>query len=143
MIDILLAVRGPTMKHIIHLALILICVVALAGCSYITDSSNDIQRTEPNISESDEPPSEPTSRDRPPTAPADSFEIVGTVVHKTIEGGFYAIDADNGRRYDPINLPESFRKDGLRVKVTARRRRDAMSFHMYGAIIEIVNIAAQ
>jgi len=127
------------MKHIVSLLLILICVAALAGCSYITGSSNDIQRAEPNIPESDEPP----SPDRPPTVPADSLEIVGTVVHKDIEGGFYAIDGDNGRRYDPINLPESFKKDGLRVKVTARRRDDAMSLHMYGAIIEIVNIAAE
>jgi len=99
----------------------------------------DIQRAEPNISE----PNAPPSPDRPPTVPADSFEIVGTVVHKAIEGGFYAIDGDDGRKYDPINLPESFRKDGLRVIVTARRRTDAMSLHMYGAIIEIVNIAAE
>jgi len=127
------------MKHIAHALPILICVVALAGCSYITGSSNDIQRAEPNISE----PNAPPSPDRPPTVPADSFEIVGTVVHKAIEGGFYAIDGDDGRKYDPINLPESFRKDGLRVIVTARRRTDAMSLHMYGAIIEIVNIAAE
>ena len=127
------------MKHIIHLLLILICVVALAGCKYMTSSPIDIRNTEPNVSE----PNVPSSLDRPSTAPADSFEIVGTVVHKAIEGGFYAIDGDNGKRYDPINLPESFRKDGLRVKVTARRRTDAMSLHMYGSIIEVVNIAAQ
>ena len=127
------------MKHLMHSLLILICVVALAGCSYIKGSSKDMQHAEPNVSDSNELP----PPDRPPTVPADSFEIVGTVVHKGIEGGFYAIDGDNGRKYDPINLPESFRKDGLRVKVTARRRRDAMSLHMYGAIIEIVNIAAQ
>ena len=69
--------------------------------------------------------------------------IVGNVTYKNIEGGFYAIDGDNGSKYDPINLPEPFRNDGLRVKVTARRKKDAMSLHMYGAIIEVVNIAAQ
>ena len=127
------------MKHIIHALLILICVVALASCKYITSSSSDIQNTEPDISESNEPPSSENTL----TPPADSFEIVGTVVYKDIEGGFYAIDGDNGSKYDPINLPESFRKDGLRVKVTARPRMDAMSLHMYGAIIEVVNIAAQ
>ena len=127
------------MKHIVHALLILICVVALAGCSYITGCPIDTHKTEPNVSE----PNDPPSPAMPPTVPADSFEIVGTVVHKAIEGGFYAIDGDNGRKYDPINLPKSFRRDGLRVRVTARRRRDAMSLHMYGAIIEIVNIAAQ
>ena len=127
------------MKHPMHSLLILICVVALAGRSYITNSQTGTQKTEPNVSE----PNEPPSPDRLSTVPADTFEIVGTVVYKGIEGGFYAIDGDDGRKYDPINLPEPFNKDGLRVKVTARRRRDAMSLHMYGAIIEIVNIAAQ
>ncbi len=127
------------MKHIIHVLSILMCVMALVGCKDIIDSSQNAQTDEPNIPEANEPP----SSESPPTLPADSFEIVGTVTYKNIEGGFYAIDADNGRKYDPINLPESFRKDGLRVKVTARPRIDAMSLHMYGAIIEVVNIAAQ
>ena len=127
------------MKHIIHVLLILICIVALVSCKDKASSSNDIQNTEPNISESNEPHSPESAA----ALPADAFEIVGNVTFKNIEGGFYAIDGDNGSKYDPINLPESFRKDGLRVKVTARRKMDAMSLHMYGAIIEVVNIAAQ
>lgn len=135
------------MKHIIHVLSILICVMTLVGCKDIIDSSQNARTDEPNIPEANEPhipePNEPPSSESPPTLPADSFEIVGTVTYKNIEGGFYAIDGDNGSKYDPINLPESFRKDGLRVKVTARPRIDAMSLHMYGAIIEVVNIAAQ
>ena len=135
------------MKHIIHGLSILICVVALVGCKDEIDSSQDIQDAEPNISEANEPhvaePNEPPSSESTLTPPADSFEIVGTITYKNLEGGFYAIDGDNGRKYDPINLPESFRKDGLKVKVTARPRIDAMSLHMYGAIIEVVNISAQ
>ena len=71
------------------------------------------------------------------------MNVVGTVKYKEIEGGFYAIDTADGNKYDPINLPEAFRKDGLKVKVTARAKTDAMGFHMYGSIIEIVNISAQ
>ena len=127
------------MKHIIQVLLILICIVALVSCKDKASSSNDIQNTEPNISESNEP----LSPESTAALPADTFEIVGNVTYKNLEGGFYAIDGDNGRRYDPINLPESFKKDGLRVRVTARRRTDAMSLHMYGAIVEIVNISAQ
>ena len=112
------------MKHIIHTLSILICVVALVGCNDIIDSSQDIQHIEPNIS-------------------ADTFEIVGNITYKNIEGGFFAIDGDDGSKYDPINLPESFRKDGLKVKVTARLKKDSMSIRMYGTIIEVVNIAAQ
>ena len=70
----------------------------------------------------------------------DIFEIQGTVVHKNLEGGFYAIDGDDGRKYDPINLSEPFKKDGLKVKVTARPKSNAMSIRMYGEIIEIVEI---
>ncbi len=127
------------MKHIIHALSILICVVALVGCKEKIDSSQDIQNTEANISEANDLPSPESTA----ALPADAFEIVGNVTYKNIEGGFYAIDGDDGSKYDPINLPESFRKDGLKVKVTARLKKEAISFHMYGAIIEVVNIAAQ
>jgi hypothetical protein len=143
------------MKHIIHVLLILICVAALVGCKDKTSSSDDTQKTEPNISEANEPrsseitPTPPAEPNVPPpsgitpTPPADSFVIAGTVTYKNIEGGFYAIDGDNGSKYDPISLPEAFRNDGLKVKITARRRTDAVSFHMYGSIIEVVNIAVR
>ena len=73
----------------------------------------------------------------------DSFEILGTVAYKDLEGGFFAIDGDDGSKYDPISLPESFRKEGLEVTVTARLRKHAMSIHLYGPIIKVVNIAGQ
>lgn len=75
--------------------------------------------------------------------PTETFQIRGTVVYKNLEGGFFAIHGDDGSKYDAINLPESFRKDGLKVKVTAQLKKDAVSFHMYGKIIEIVDIASQ
>ena len=137
------------MKQIITALLILTCAVALIGCKDDSDSSKKTPDTEPNVSEpsASEPnvsePNESPSAESPTVSPADTFEIQGTVVYKNMEGGFFAIDSDDGSKYDPINLPESFRKDGLKVKVTARRRMDAMSLHMYGAIIEVVNITAQ
>ena len=73
----------------------------------------------------------------------DTFDILGTVVYKNSEGGFFAIDGDDGSKYDPISLPESFRKEGLEVTVTARLRKHAMSIHLYGPIIEVVKIAGQ
>ena len=63
------------------------------------------------------------------------------MVYKDLEGGFFAIVSDDNRKYNPINLPESFMQDGLKVKITARPRTDAMSIHMYGEIIEIIEIA--
>ena len=128
------------MKHIIHALLIFIGAVTIIGCKDTSDTSTQIANTEPNVSEPNE-----TASAESPTMPIaeDTFEIMGTVTYKHIEGGFYAIDGDDGRKYDPINLPDSFRKDGLKVKVTARLKKDAMSFHMYGVIIEVVNIATQ
>ena len=138
------AIREIEMKDIITTLLILTCVVAFAGCKDITDLAKDTEKTEPNVSDPNVPePNEPPSSDIPTTPPAGTFQIQGTVTYKNIEGGFFAIDGDDGSKYDPINLPESFRKDGMKVEVTARRRRDAASIHMYGDVIEVVNIAAR
>ena len=72
-----------------------------------------------------------------------TFEIQGTIVYKSLEGGFFAIESDDGKTYDPINLPETFKRDGLKVKGNAKLRKDVGSIHMAGDIIEIVNIAAE
>jgi hypothetical protein len=63
----------------------------------------------------------------------------GTVRFVTLEGGFYGIVADNGHHYDPINLDEELQEDGLRVRFKAERR-DVASIHMWGQLIEIVEI---
>ena len=115
------------MNQLFYAPLILIFAVALVGC-----------RDRVDVSESNDSSSSETA-----ASPADSFEIVGTVRYKNMEGGFYAIDGDDGKKYDPINLPESFRKDGLKVKVRARMKKDAVSVHMYGEIIEVIEIVAQ
>lgn len=74
---------------------------------------------------------------------ADTVEIQGTVVYKDLEGGFYAIEGDDGRTYDPINLPAFFKKNGLRVSATVRYKNDVVGIHMAGDMVEIVDIAAQ
>ena len=137
------------MKQILATLLILTCAVAFIGCKDGPVPPKQLPDTEPNVPEPNVPepnvaePNEPPSTDIPTVPPADTFEIQGTVAYKNIEGGFFAIDADDGKKYDPINLAEQFRKDGLKVKVTARLKPDAFSFHMYGSIIEVVNITGQ
>ena len=78
-----------------------------------------------------------------PTADSKTFRIQGTVVHKTLEGGFFTIESDDGNIYDPINLPEHFKKQGLKVKVNAKLRNDVGGVHMVGDIIEIIDIDAE
>lgn len=67
--------------------------------------------------------------------------FTGTVKWQAIESGFYAIDADDGKKYEPINLPSQYRFNGMRVRVTAKERADMASINMYGTIIEIISIS--
>ena len=74
---------------------------------------------------------------------SDTFELQGTVVKNDLEGGFFAIEGNDGKTYEPINLPEAFKEDGMRVKATVRIRSDIGSIHMVGDIVEIVDIVEQ
>ncbi|MEK6756891.1 MAG: hypothetical protein AABZ02_12130 [Bacteroidota bacterium] len=74
------------------------------------------------------------------TEDENSVKLTGTVIYVSLEGGFYGIKGDDGKNYDPVNLPEEFRKDGLRVRFEAKELKDRASFHMWGILIEIVSI---
>ncbi len=71
---------------------------------------------------------------------ADHIIINGTVSYIQLEGGFYAINSTDGKKYDPRNLPQSFQKDGLKVRLQAKTLENAAGFHMYGTIIHIIEI---
>jgi hypothetical protein len=77
-----------------------------------------------------------------PAAEAGGTEIriVGTVRRVELEGGFFAIQGDDGVSYDPTNLPEQFQKDGLQIETEARRRDDRAGIHMAGPIVDLVRI---
>jgi hypothetical protein len=66
--------------------------------------------------------------------------VTGTVRHVDLEGGFYGIEADDGAKLDPLNLPEDFRQDGVRVRVRVEELKDRVSTHMWGRIVRIVDI---
>ncbi|TGC09214.1 protease inhibitor I42 family protein [Methanolobus halotolerans] len=61
----------------------------------------------------------------------------GTVNYIELEGGFYGITDKNGIRYDPVNLDDKFRVDGLDINFTAYPRDELMSIHMWGQLVEI------
>jgi len=67
-------------------------------------------------------------------------KMTGTITFIEVEGGFYGIITDDGARYDPINLPDDFKKDGLRIRFNAQERKDQASFHMWGILIELTKI---
>ncbi|MHC4956034.1 MAG: hypothetical protein ACYTGZ_19485 [Planctomycetota bacterium] len=73
-------------------------------------------------------------------APGRDILFEGTVNWVDLEGGFWGILGDDGKKYDPVNLPGEFAVDGLRVVVAARVLEDGVHFHMWGELIVIENI---
>jgi len=65
-------------------------------------------------------------------------EADGTVRFLDVEGGCWGIETDDVM-YEPINLPESFKTDGLEVDFEAEER-DLGSFCMIGVIVELTEI---
>jgi len=134
------------MKQYAIALIVFSCVVPLIGCMECADPSEQTPAHEPSVHEpnASEPkeidPSETPSPQRSTKPASDTAEVLGTIVYKQFEGGFFAIDGDDGRKYNPINLPQSFKKDGLRVKVTVRLKRNAISFRMYGTVVDVVSI---
>ena len=66
--------------------------------------------------------------------------LKGTVVFQELEGGFYGIEADDGKKYNPINLNKQYQKDGLRIKFDAKVKRGMIGIHMWGEYVEILKI---
>ncbi|MCD6563489.1 MAG: protease complex subunit PrcB family protein, partial [Thermoproteales archaeon] len=63
----------------------------------------------------------------------------GTIEYISLEGGFYGIVTDEGEKYLPLNLPEEFKKEGLRVWFKAKPKNVATN-QMWGKPIEILEI---
>ncbi len=68
------------------------------------------------------------------------MHVTGKIVFIPLEGGFYGIIADDGRQFDPLGLPEEFRKDSLPIRAVLKEVEGAVSFRMWGTIVEIVKI---
>jgi heat shock protein HslJ len=68
------------------------------------------------------------------------FHLGGTVRHVELEGGLFVIDAADGTRYVPTNLPPDYQIDGLALEAEARRRDDMASIAMVAPLVELVRI---
>ena len=64
----------------------------------------------------------------------------GTVTYVDLEGGFWGITTGDGRKFDPVNLPDEFKQDNLKVKVTLKPRDELAGMHMWGQMVEVVEI---
>lgn len=64
----------------------------------------------------------------------------GTVTHIDLEGGFYGIVADDGERYLPLDLDETYRVDGMRLTFVGEVVRDTATIQQWGTPIEILAV---
>jgi hypothetical protein len=79
-----------------------------------------------------------------PEVPMGAIRVNGTVHYFTLEGGFWAIQGDDGVTYDPMNgLAAAFQRENLRVVMVAKLRNDMGGIHMVGPIVEILSIQPQ
>lgn len=69
-----------------------------------------------------------------------AIHIVGTVHHLDIEGGVYVIRDANDVSYQPMNLPDVFKVDGLSVEAAATRRDNVASIGMAGMHVDLLRI---
>jgi hypothetical protein len=86
--------------------------------------------------------SQATTPETRPMNPASQAVIraKGRIVYQDLEGGFWGIVADDGRKFDPIALDEKFHKDGLRVVFEAVPDTDRMSTRMWGTMVVLRKI---
>jgi len=45
---------------------------------------------------------------------------------------------DDGRRLHPVNLPQEFQQDGLRLRAQVEELTDRVSIHMWGTQVRII-----
>lgn len=88
-----------------------------------------------------------TGRESNPWEELGRGEESGPVVHLggivrqvELEGGLFVIDAADGTRYVPTNLPPAYQVDGLALEAEARRRDDMASIAMVAPLVELVRI---
>lgn len=108
---------------LLHAVVLGLCLISLAACD-----------NQPN--ESTEDLTDDTSR----TSGKNMIEITGEVQHVSLEGGAWIIHGSDSTRYEPLNLADEYKEEGLKVHVVAQKQPDKMSFLQVGPIIEISSI---
>lgn len=64
----------------------------------------------------------------------------GTVTYQDIEGGFYGILGDDGKKILPLNLDARYRVDGMRVSFEYEEAGDTITIQMWGTPVNITFI---
>jgi hypothetical protein len=69
-----------------------------------------------------------------------AFHLTGTVTRMDIEGGLWVIRAQDGAKYNVINLPPEFQVEGAEIEADARRREHVEVSQTTGPQIDLLRI---
>lgn len=72
-------------------------------------------------------------------AEAEPMVVSGTIRYLDLEGGLYVIESE-GTSYNPIDLPQDFQVDGMRVEAELQQRDDMAGVGMVGPMVELLDI---
>lgn len=107
-----------------------LAAVALCGC---TQAASPPAKEPTVITKSDK--SQPL---KPVKGVAVTFK--GKVVFQGLEGGFFGIIDDTGRKWLPLSLPKEMRRPGLVVEVDGTPDPDVMTIQQWGTPLRINSI---
>ncbi len=84
------------------------------------------------------------SKPAAPGAPIAADEVVRTdavVRFSDLEGGCWMLEVKNRGLYQPLDLPQAYREDGLVVRVLLRDAPDMVSVCQMGPLVHLDSIA--
>lgn len=116
--------RNTPGLHLICLALAMIC--SLPGCNLTEANTQNESPTNPPIADGSSPMKQETFR--------------GTIVYKTLEGGFYALHTQKAQHFTLKDLPTPFRRNGLIVDVTGYIDNNAITITQYGKVFIVSSV---
>lgn len=64
----------------------------------------------------------------------------GVIKFINLESGFYGIIGDDGKNYQPVNLSNEFKVDGMKIKFEGRLRKNLSTIYMWGEPVEILKV---
>lgn len=72
----------------------------------------------------------------------DTITVLGFIKYVELEGGFFGIVGEDGKKYFPDYLGQDFKVDGLSVRVQAKPEEQIFGIQMWGTPIKILRIEA-
>jgi hypothetical protein len=116
-------------------SLALLALSALSACAASPNAAAPASAAAPALLENPA-----MTQPSPPSSPHAGIRATGTVRYLDLEGGFWGIVADDGRKFDPMGLDARFQKEGLRVRFEATAETDMMSTRMWGTMVRLTKI---